>query len=57
MTCSFRRKNKTDTGKTWRVSKMNNYQVYQKFCDIFCFAYISALENDKFIIFFLRDAP
>ena len=30
------------------------YRVIQKFCDIFCFSYISVQESDKPLIFFKR---
>ena len=28
------------------------YQAYQRFCDIFCFSYISVWERDKNLFFF-----
>jgi hypothetical protein len=33
------------------------YRVFQKFCDISCFACISVQEYDKTLIVFLKDAP
>jgi len=56
MSYSFIRKNETDAGQTWRLLKWIVTGSTKSFAIFFCSAYISAWENDKFIIFFLKDA-
>jgi hypothetical protein len=39
------------------VALSNIYRVYQKFCNIFNFPYSSTWQNDKILVYFLKDAP
>jgi len=53
---NINRLNKLVNDEQENSSYIINYRVWQKFCDIFCFACISFQEHDKTLIFFLKDA-